>query len=188
MFPGLGRAGAQACGGVAALLLASCSVMPPADVKLDVPYISTPDEVVAEMLHLAKVGPGDFLYDLGCGDGRIVISAAQRYGTRGVGVDIDSRRVADAVAAARAAGVADRVRFVKQDLFETDFSEASVVTLYLLPELNARLKPRLLALRPGTRVVSHSFGIAGWLPEASAEVEVRGDVYRLYLWIVPQAR
>ena len=170
------------------MLLAACSVFSPSDVKLDVPYISTPDEVVAEMLHMAKVGPGDLLYDLGCGDGRIVISAARRYGTRGVGVDIDPRRVADAMAAARSAGVTDRVRFVKQDLFETDFSDASVVTLYLFPELNARLKPKLLALKPGTRIVSHNFGIAGWPAEAQTQVEVRGDVHRLFLWIVPPPR
>lgn len=188
MFAGIARTGARACGGAAAMLLASCSVLPPADVKLDVPYVSTPGEVVAQMLDMAKVGSGDLLYDLGCGDGRIVISAARRFGTRGVGVDIDSRRVADAVAAARAAGVTDRVRFVKQDLFETDFSEASVVTLYLFPELNARLKPKLLALKPGTRIVSHNFGIAGWPPDASTEIEVRGNLHRLFLWTVPQAR
>ncbi|MBI3374724.1 MAG: methyltransferase domain-containing protein [Betaproteobacteria bacterium] len=188
MFPDFRRAGARACGSAVAMLLASCSVLPPADVKLDVPYVSTPEEVVAEMLDMAKLGPGDLLYDLGCGDGRIVISAARRFGTRGVGVDIDSRRVADAAAAARSAGVTDRVRFLKQDLFETDFSEASVVTLYLFPELNARLKPKLLALKPGTRIVSHNFGIAGWPPEASSDVEVRGNVHRLFLWTVPQAR
>lgn len=188
MFLILRRAGMRAGACVAAMLLASCSVFPPSGVKLDAPYVSTPDEVVAEMLRMAKVGPGDLLYDLGCGDGRIVISAAQRFGARGVGVDIDPRRVADAVAAARSAGVADRVRFLRQDLFETDFSVASVVTLYLFPEMNARLKPKLLALKPGTRIVSHNFGIAGWPAETATQVEVRGEVHHLFLWTVPQPR
>ena len=174
--------------GVAVLLLAACSILPPSDVKLDAPYVSTPYEVVAEMLSMAKVGPGDVLYDLGCGDGRIVIGAAQRFGTRGVGIDIDPRRVADATAAALYAGVADRVRFVRQDLFETDFSEASVVTLYLFPELNARLKPRLLALKPGTRIVSHDFGIGDWPPDRVERVTVNGATHQLLLWTVPPRR
>jgi SAM-dependent methyltransferase len=174
--------------GVAVLLLAACSIPPPSDVKLDVPYVSTPYEVVAEMLSMAKVGPGDVLYDLGCGDGRIVIGAAQRVGARGVGIDIDPRRVAESTAAARSAGVADRVRFVQQDLFATNFSEATVVTLYLLRELNARLKPKLLALKPGTRIVSHDFGIGDWPPETVERVTANGDTHQLMLWTVPPRR
>ena len=174
--------------GVGVLLLAACSILPASDVKLDAPYVSTPYEVVAEMLSMAKVGPGDVLYDLGCGDGRIVIAAAQRFGTRGVGIDIDPRRVADATAAALSAGVADRVRFLRQDLFETDFSEASVVTLYLFPELNARLRPKLLSLKPGTRIVSHDFGIGDWPPERIERVTANGATHQLMLWTVPPRR
>ena len=172
----------------AASMFAACSILQPPDVRLDVPYVSTPYEVVDEMLRLAQVGSGDLLYDLGCGDGRIVISAARRFGTRGVGIDIDPRRIADADAAARSAGVAERVRFVQQDLFETDFSAASVVALYLLPELNARLMPKLRALRPGTRVVSHDFAIGDWPPEHVTQVTVHGETHRLLLWTVPPHR
>ena len=182
------RACVRIAAGIAALLVAACTMLPSPGVKLDAPYVSTPYEVVDEMLRLAKVGPGDLLYDLGCGDGRIVISAAQRFGTRGVGIDIDPRRVADATAAARSAGVADRVRFVQQDLFETDFSDASVVTLYLFAELNARLKPKLLALKPGTRIVSHDFGIGDWAPDRVERVTAHGAIHQLLLWTVPQRR
>lgn len=184
----LPRARKRVAVGVAALLLAGCSILPSSDVKLDAPYVSTPYEVVAEMLSMAKVGPGDVLYDLGCGDGRILIRAAQQFGTRGVGIDIDPRRIAEATAAALSAGVAERVRFLRQDLFETDFSEASVVALYLFPELNARLKPRLLALKPGTRIVSHDFGIGDWPPERVERVTVNGDIHQLMLWTVPPRR
>ena len=114
-------------------------------VKLDAPYVVTPYAVVDEMLRLAKVGPADVVFDLGCGDGRIVIASAERFGARGVGIDIDPRRIEEANEAARRAGVADRLRFTVQDLFETDFSSATVVALYLFPELNARLRPKLLA-------------------------------------------
>lgn len=173
---------------LAAALLAACSSLEAPDAKLDAPYVSTPFDVVDEMLRLARVGSGDVLYDLGCGDGRIVIRAAQRFGTRGVGIDIDPRRIAEADAAARSAGVAGRVRFVRQDLFETDFSEASVVTLYLFPELNARLMPKLRALRPGTRIVSHDFAIGDWPPEQVVQVTVRDEAHRLMLWTVPERR
>ena len=178
----------RVCGGMAAAMLAACSILPPTDVRLDVPYVSTPYEVVDEMLRMAKVGTDDVLYDLGCGDGRIVIGAAQRYGARGVGIDIDPRRIADATAAARSAGVADRVRFLRQDLFETDFSGASVVTLYLFPELNARLKSKLLSLKPDTRIVSHDFGIGDWPPERVERVTVNGTTHQLMLWTVPPRR
>lgn len=169
---------------LAAAAAAGCSTP---GVKLDVPYVVTPREVVEEMLRLAKVGPADMVYDLGCGDGRIVIAAARRHGARGVGIDIDPLRIEEASAAARRAGVADRVRFTLQDLFHSDLSEATVVTLYLLPELNAKLRPKLLAeLRPGTRVVSHEFGIPGWAPHDAAQVRVGDSPHQVFLWVIPQ--
>jgi ribosomal protein L11 methylase PrmA len=120
----------------------------------DVPFVPTPEVVVDKMLELAKVGPSDVVYDLGSGDGRIVITAAKQYGARGIGVDIDPDRVREARQNAKAAGVADRVQFKEGDLFNTDLSEATVVTLYLLPEVNMRLRPKLFReLKPGTRVV-----------------------------------
>ncbi|MGQ0512450.1 MAG: methyltransferase domain-containing protein [Betaproteobacteria bacterium] len=163
-------------------------------VKLDAPYIQTPYAVVEEMLALAKVGPSDVVYDLGCGDGRIVIAAAEKFGARGVGIDIDPRRIEDANAAARRAGVAGRVRFAVQDLFQTDFSGASVVSLYLYPELNARLMPKFLAeLKPGSRIVSHQFLMGNWAPRSSKRVTrvdleqwTTGDQdHWIHLWVVP---
>jgi tRNA G37 N-methylase Trm5 len=150
----------------------------------DVHFVPTPDAVVARMLDLARVGNGDVVYDLGCGDGRIVVAAAKRGARKVVGVDIDPERVAEAREAIRAAGVADRATIVEGDLFEQDISDASVVTLYLLPELNVRLRPKLMALRPGTRVVSHAFGMGEWLPEKQADVAGK----TVYLWTVPPRR
>ena len=133
------------------------------------------------MLRIAEVGRNDVVYDLGCGDGRIVISAAAKFGARGVGVDIDPRRIDEASAAARSAGVSGRVRFVVPDLFKTDFSEASVLTLYLFPEMNARLLPKIRAeLRPGSRVVSYQFGIGDWVPERMEGIwvsELRSEIF-----------
>jgi cyclopropane fatty-acyl-phospholipid synthase-like methyltransferase len=167
----------------AAALLGGCSTP---GVKLDAPYVSTPEVVVAEMLRLAAVRPGDLLYDLGCGDGRIVIAAARDFGARGVGIDIDPARIEEAIAAARRAGVSDNVRFAVQDLFRTDFSDASVVALYLYPELNAKLLPRFLAeLRPGTRIVSHQFGIGDWKPQESVRLWVGTLDHWVHLWVVP---
>jgi cyclopropane fatty-acyl-phospholipid synthase-like methyltransferase len=167
----------------AAGVLAGCSTP---GVKLDVPYVSTPEPVVREMLRMAAVRPGDMVYDLGCGDGRIVIAAARDFGARGVGIDIDPRRIAEANAAARSAGVEGRVRFAVQDLFKTDFSDASVVALYLFEELNAKLLPKFRAeLKPGTRIVSHRFGIGDWKPHASAVISANGDDHWVYLWVVP---
>jgi len=149
--------------------------------KLDVPYVSTPQPVVDAMLSIAEVGRNDVVYDLGCGDGRIVIAAASNFGARGVGVDLDPRRIEEANAAARAAGVAGRVRFVVQDLFKTDFSQASVLALYLFPELNARLLPKIRAeLRPGARVVSYQFGIGDWVPDRMEGIwtgELRSEIF-----------
>jgi SAM-dependent methyltransferase len=150
--------------------------------QLDVPYVSTPHEVVAEMLRLANVTRNDVVYDLGCGDGRIVIAAAQKYGARGTGVDLDPQRILEAEANARRAKVETRVNFLQQDLFETDLRDATVVTLYLLPKVNLQLRPILLRdLRPGTRVVSHEFSMDDWQPDHS----VREKDSNIYLWIIP---
>jgi len=155
--------------------------------KPDVHYVPTPEEVVEKMLELAKVGKDDVVYDLGCGDGRIVITAAKKYGARGVGVDIDPERIKESNENARKAGVADRVKFLQQDLFEIDFSEATVVTLYLLPALNVKLRPKLLRdLKPGARIVSHAFDMGDWKPEKVVNVPGDIDLDRVvYYWVVP---
>lgn len=134
------------------------------------------------MLKVATVGKDDIVYDLGSGDGRIVITAAKEYGARGVGIDIDPERVAEATANAQQAGVSHLVRFLSQDLFRTNLSEATVVTIYLLPGLNLKLRPKLLAeLKPGTRVVSHAFDMGNWVPDKTLEV----DGERIYFWTFP---
>ena len=150
--------------------------------ELDVPYVPTPQAVVDRMLELAGVAPGDFLIDLGSGDGRIPITAARRHGVRGLGVDLDPVRVREARELARLAGVEDRVEFRQQDLFDTRIADATVVTMYLLPVVNLKLRPRLLyELKPGTRVVSHAFRLGDWLPDHSESLEDSD----LFLWIVP---
>ena len=157
----------------------------PLDREPEVPYVPTHEMVVAEMLKVAKVGKNDVLYDLGSGDGRIPITAAKKWGTRGVGVDIDPARVTEARANALKAGVADKVTFKQQDLFETDIKEATVVTLYLLPEVNMRLRPKLLAdLKPGTRVVSHNYDMGDWKPLQTLTVKVPEE-HTIYYWVVP---
>jgi SAM-dependent methyltransferase len=150
----------------------------------DVIYVPTPPEVVTAMLKVAKVGKGDIVYDLGSGDGRIVIAAVKDFGAaRGTGIDINPVRIQEANENAKKAGVTDRVRFLNQDLFETNFSDATVVTLYLLPSLNLKLMPKLLAeLRPGTRIVSHSFDMGDWKPEQSLDVDGR----MVYFWTIPK--
>jgi SAM-dependent methyltransferase len=151
----------------------------------DVIFVPTPNEIVNTMLKMATVTKADTVYDLGCGDGRIVITAAQKYGARGVGVDIDPDRVAEATENAQKAGVANRVKIIRGDLFEADISPATVVTLYLLTELNLKLRPKLLReLRPGTRVVSHAFSMGDWKPERTAEIS--GTT--VYLWRIPQRK
>lgn len=153
--------------------------------KLDVPYVPTRQVVVDAMLDLAKVSEGDVVYDLGCGDGRIVITAAQKHGATGKGIDIDPERIQEAKQNAQEAGVADKVDFVQGNLFEMDFSEASVVTLYLLPSVNMKLRPQLLKqLKPGTRIVSHAFDMDDWEPEQTINV----DGANLYLWTVPEKK
>jgi SAM-dependent methyltransferase len=149
--------------------------------ELEIPFVPTPHALVQKMLDLAQVGASDYLIDLGCGDGRIAVAAAQR-GARALGVDLDPLRIQEAAAAARIAGVEARVRFRRQDLFRTPIYDASVVALYLLPGINLQLRPRLLTeLRPGARIVSHAFDMGDWRPEAG---EVH-DGRRIFLWIVP---
>jgi SAM-dependent methyltransferase len=153
------------------------------DAGPDVPFVPTPAEVVEEMLRLAAVRAGDVVYDLGCGDGRIVIAAAKEHGVRGVGVDIDPALVAEAQRAAASAGVAHLVEFRRADLFDTDLREATVVTLYLGPALNLKLRPKLLReLRPGARIVSHNFPIGDWKPARESRV----GWHAAYLWSVPE--
>ncbi len=150
----------------------------------DVVYVPTPQEVVDKMLALAKVTKDDVIYDLGSGDGRIPITAAQKFGTRGVGIDINPERIQEANANAQKAGVTDRVKFLNQDLFSSNFSEATVVTLYLLPELNVKLRPQLFKqLKPGTRVVSHDFDMGDWKPDQVVQTQ---DGSNIYLWTIPE--
>jgi SAM-dependent methyltransferase len=153
----------------------------------DVPYVPTPTEVVDEMLRLADVKAGDVLYDLGCGDGRIVIAAAKRFGIKAVGIDIDPVRITESNNNAETAGVTGKVKFIQQDLFEADFRDATVVTMYLLTSVNRRLRPKLLAeLKPGTRLVSHSFDMGDWRPDQTSLVETSYDDQRaVYFWVVP---
>jgi SAM-dependent methyltransferase len=153
--------------------------------ELDVPYVPTPEDVVAEMLNTAGVKKGDILYDLGCGDGRIVITAAQQFGIRGVGIDIDPVRIKEARLNAEKAGVTGLVKFIEQDLFESKIGEATVVTLYLLPSINLKLRPKLFReLKPGTRIVSHAFDMGDWKPEK--QLDVSGET--IYYWVVPAGK
>ncbi len=157
----------------------------------DVPFITTPDRVTLAMLRLAQVGPRDKLLDLGSGDGRIVITAALRFGAQGLGVEIVPELVTRSRETATRAGVASRAEFREQDLFKTDLSGASVITLYLLPEVNLQLRPALLALKPGTRIVSHDWDMGDWAPDRTLTLAVpektigREKLSRLHLWHVP---
>ena len=155
--------------------------------KPDVIYVPTPPQVVAKMLELAEVKKGDILYDLGCGDGRIPITAAKKFGARGTGIDIDPRRIAESQENVRKNGVGNLVTIKRADIFEEDLSGASVVTLYLLPELNVRLMPQLRKLKPGTRIVSHDFDMRGAKPKKVVTVQADDDEgeHTVYLWIVP---
>ncbi len=159
---------------------------PAGPVKLDVIFVATDLSIVNAMLTLAGVTRDDVVYDLGCGDGRIVIAAAKEFGARGVGVDLDPQRIREAQANAARAGVADRVTFRVEDLFDADIQSATVVTLFLSPELNARLRPKLTSqLRPGTRIVSHRYGIGDWVPERTLTLTVREISNHVFLWRVP---
>ena len=150
------------------------------------PYVETPDRVVRAMLDLARVKKDDVLIDLGCGDGRIPIAAAKRFGTRGLGIDLDPERIVEAKANARGAGVTKLVRFVEGDIFDADIRAATVVMLYLLPEVNLRLRPKLLTeLKPGTRVVSHNYDMGDWQPDKTVRLPLPGGAHFLYLWTIP---
>ncbi|NLC70929.1 MAG: methyltransferase domain-containing protein [Desulfuromonadaceae bacterium] len=164
------------------------------DVTVDVPYITMPQKDIEKILEMAQVGPDDLLYDLGSGDGRIVIAAAEKRGARGVGVEIDGELVRESRRKAKRANVQDRVEFIESDLFKVDFSKATVVTLYLMPDLNLRLRPTLLSMPPGTRVISHSWDMGEWQPDEavftpSLTVRMFPDKKfrrsKIHLWIIP---
>ena len=164
---------------------------PTARAQEEVPFVTSPDNVTLEMLRMADVGPGDHVIDLGSGDGRIVILAAKRFGASGLGVEIVPHLVRESERNARDAGVAHRVSFKEQDLFQTDLSAATVVTMYLLPQVNLELRPALLALKPGTRVVSHDWDMAEWKPDRTVTVPVPDKKVgldkssKVHLWVVP---
>jgi precorrin-6B methylase 2 len=152
----------------------------------DVIYVPTPQEVVDQMLELADIQQGDVLYDLGCGDGRIVVTAAKKYGVKAVGFDIDPKRIREANENVQKNGVGDKVTIKQADIFQADLREANVVTLYLLPSLNVRLMPQLAQLKPGSRIVSHSFDMRGAKPTKVEHVKTRlGSERTIYLWVVP---
>jgi hypothetical protein len=153
---------------------------------VEVPDVRTPPEVVIEILRLARVGPDDVVYDLGSSDGRIPIAAAREFGARGVGIELDPDLVAESIRNARRAGVAGRTRFLEQNIFDADISDATVVVLYLSPDLNLRLRPKLLAqLEPGSRIVSHDFPIGDWKPDRVVNFKGPERTHVLSLWIVP---
>ena len=170
---------------VAALCAATLHAGEPGErPRLDVPYVPTNQLAVEAMLRIANVGSEDYVIDLGSGDGRILITAAKQRGARGFGVDIDPQRVSEAIENAKAAGVSDRVRFYRRNLYDTKIAEATVVTLYLLPRVNVELRPRLLAeLKPGTRVVSHDFDMGDWQPDLRVSVRDAGS--EIYYWVIP---
>jgi hypothetical protein len=186
-FPSPLRRAAQAASVVLALIASPLSHAADASV----PYVPTPQVVVDRMLEIGKVGPQDYLIDLGSGDGRIVITAAKKFGTRGQGVDLNPTRIAEANENARKAGVTDKVTFARQDLFETDLAPATVITMYLLPRVNLELRPKLLDLKPGTRIVSHDFSMDDWKPDHQEQLEAKdkyggsGGVSDIFLWIIP---
>jgi hypothetical protein len=174
------------------LLAIALLVLPPAACALeDVPFITTPDNVTMAMLRIASVGPDDYVIDLGSGDGRIIITAARRFGARGLGIEHVPDLVLKSRENANIAGVSGRAFFREQDLFKTDLSPASVVTMYLLPEVNLKLREKLLKLRPGTRIVSHDWDMADWQPDKEVTVDApdkpigREKLSRVFLWIVP---
>ena len=170
----------------AAVSVAGCARLRGHFAGPDAPFVPTPEAVSLEMLKVAGVGPDDVVFDLGSGDGRVVITAARDFGARGVGVEIDPKLVNVSRDAALAAGVAPRVTFLWQDLFVTELTAATVVTLYLSEDVNVRLRPKLLReLAPGTRVVSHDFEMGDWEPDRTQPVRSRSRAHRLYLWVVP---
>jgi hypothetical protein len=181
----------RACGGVAVALLLCALATGARAGEPRVPYVPTPQEVVERMLEIAKVTAKDYVVDLGSGDGRIVITAAKKHGARGFGVDLNPDRISEANANAGKAGVTDKVAFYQRDLFETDLSEATVITMYLLPRVNLELRPTLLDLKPGTRLVSHDFSMEDWKPDLHVQMDVKekyggsGGKSDVYFWVVP---
>ena len=171
---------------VAAVALAGCGLAGPGFHRPSVPFVATPEDVGMEMLKLAGVTARDTVYDLGSGDGRLVLNAALAFGARGVGVELDPALVQESRERAVVAGVADRVTFRWQDIFEADIRDATAVMIYLLPEVNLKLRPKLLAdLRPGTPIVSHDFAMAEWRPDRTVQVRAPDRVHTLHLWLVP---
>ena len=176
-------------GGVAALMCGLMSLAWPAEPS--VPYVPTPQDVVERMLQIAGVGPNDYLIDLGSGDGRIVVTAASKFGARGFGVDLNPERIKESNENARKAKVTEKVAFYQRDLFETDLSQASVITMYLLPRVNIQLRPKLLDLRPGTRIVSHDFSMEDWKPDTHITMDSKdrwggtGGKSDIFFWIIP---
>ena len=182
-FIALGLAAALLAAPAVASAQATATPTPTATRRPDVIYVPTPEEVVEAMLQVAKVTKNDIVYDLGTGDGRIPITAAKKYGARGVGIDIDPQRIKEATENVTKNGVGERVRIIQGDLFEADISEATVVTLYLLPSLNQKLIPKLTKeLKPGTRIVSHAFDMGDWKPEQELDVNGR----KVYFWTLPR--
>jgi len=184
-----------ACAGFALLVLGVSLAAPQSERKrqFDVPYVPTTAEAVQAMLKLADVKKADIVYDLGCGDGRIVIAAAKTYGARGVGIDIDPDRIREAKENAKKAGVENLVRFEENDLFQSDFREATVVTLFLLRSIHLKLRPKLLQeLKPGTRVVSNTFDMGDWRPDKEQLLPGVDDdeaaylSHKFFLWTIPQ--
>ena len=177
---------------LAPLLTAGCVLGQTPKKEPDVPYVPTTDEAVAAMLDLAGVQKNDIVYDLGCGDGRIVVTAARKFGARGVGIDINPVRIKEAQENAKRNGVEHLARFVEKDLFEADIKEATVVSLFLLSHINLKLKPKLMRdLKPGTRIVSNTFDMGDWKPEKEFTVGLRDDEdsflsRRLFLWTIPK--
>ncbi|MGZ8231490.1 MAG: SAM-dependent methyltransferase [Burkholderiales bacterium] len=176
---------------LAAAALVFSTHAPAQEGRGDVVYVPTPQIVVEEMLRMAKIGPNDYLIDLGSGDGRFVITAAKKFGAQGFGVDLDTVLLKVAREGAQREGVAERARFVEQNLFETDLSKATVVSTYLLPEMNLRLRSKILALKPGTRVVAHDYHMGAWYPDDQRDIPVpekkvgTPGVSYIYLWVVP---
>lgn len=168
---------------------ASATASPAATRELDVPYVPTHEMIVDEMLKMAQVKGSDVLYDLGSGDGRIPITAAQRFGTRGVGIDLNPVRIKEANANAEKAKVTEKVKFIEGDIFQQDFNEATVLTLYLLPDVNLKLRPKILQIKPGTRVVSHNYNMGDWEPESVKELKTPdGVTHYVYYWRVPEPK
>ena len=176
---------------IAIAALAALAIAPARALEPRVPYVPTPQEVVDRMLEVAKVGPQDYLIDLGSGDGRIVVTAARKFGTRGFGVDINPERIRESNDNARRAGVTEKVAFYERDLFQTSLGSATVITMYLLPQVNIELRPRLLDLKPGTRLVSHDFDMGDWKPDNYIRMETEakyggaGGMSEIYFWVVP---